>query len=152
MTFAGWMRLLALFTVIGVVVSPQHVLAQTPKWTKLTRTDFPTRVRGIIFANGNTLDVTSSVRYGQWSVQFGSQQPIAEGGECSAPLSGEGDGSCPGFSIKPLLCTNPVVGESPCRMDVAWFRKSRTSHCRIYIGEQGERWEVIKCPVDVRFE
>jgi hypothetical protein len=128
-----------------VPVSP----ADAQSWTRLKEADFPARVVAVVFSNGVTLDGGHSVTWGQWTVQFGPNPPVAEwrSGDCLE------SGCRLAFLIKGLACTNSVVGEGPCSMMIIEISSGRL-WCFIRGASAGFNMAGfnIKCPTDVEFQ
>lgn len=129
------------------------VEAQVYEWASLRAADFPAFVQAIVFATGNELKSGSSWRWGQWTVRFGDNRPVARLTDCDRLV-------CPRIEIENLECTNPVVGRSPCLMGLMVVDSDNGKEAACWVGilnwkELGlvlrsSSWG-IPCPVRVIF-
>lgn len=129
---------------VAIAVLPPGAVAQD--WHKLGPADSPARVKAIVFPGGDNLviDATRTLRWGQWTVEFGDKAPIA------TFLSG----SAASWVITGLLCKNPVAGAHICFLRLAWAPDA-PDLCRFSADDPTDKaFEgfLVKCPTDLRFE
>ena len=117
---------------------------------------FPAKLESVTLQNGNILDAGHYLRWGNWSVHFGSEAPIAyyvpcTYGECSRAAN---------VDIKMLECVNDVVGTVPCDMRLQRLGAPGYEdrfYCRIWLDKihmpDGEYFDLeIKCPASVKLQ
>ena len=119
-------RLLAVTFTIGVFLTlvgcatGSSTGGSLPHWTRYLRpVNFPAKVKSVVFYTGNVLDQSRSMRWGQWTVSFGSELPFARYRDyISSPLGG---GRYEEILIQNLICRNEVSGKIPCEMDLTLY-------------------------------
>ena len=115
-------------------VEPSHA-GQFRNWRNLGAADLPARVRAIKFTH--LLDADHSVRWGAWTVEFGSELPVAT--------------MTNGLNISDLLCSNRVVGEKKCRFYLIDDRDFGLD-CSLFIGTDPVTRIEINCPQGINLE
>jgi hypothetical protein len=106
-------------------------------WQRYSQKDFPARVRSVITALGNVLDDSRVLKYGAWTVSFGTGIPYAFY-RC-APQECE-------ILIRNLKCETSN-GRIPCQLKL--HSKDRPS-CELIVPER-ETLQIL-CPHDVLLE
>lgn len=129
----------AVVAVLGMYLAWQLADAEAQTWLRLSPAQFPARVKAIVFEGGNVLDANHRVRWGQWTVGFGSEPPIAY-------YDPEVEFR-PWIRVTNLICTNPVAGSSKCTLLLFYYLDQRITHCRL-----NEPNVQLRCPSDLRLE
>lgn len=108
-------------------------------WTGMPGASFPAQVQSIDFPNGLVLDASNGMRWGAWSVRFGSR-PIA--------YHNQDDHIAKFIHITGLRCINAIEGEKECMMFLTFFKSDRVYRCQIMGGTR----EItnINCPSALR--
>jgi hypothetical protein len=89
----------------------------TCNWTRYASSNFPARVSAVLYADGRVLSRSRSITYGRWTVSFGSDVTAFYASR-SGPDSRS---TLYRIDLKGLRCTNAVVGEIPCTLELIWF-------------------------------
>jgi len=120
--------------------------AQADKsWTQMHASDFPAYLEAMTFSNGNVLDATNSVCWGNWCVSFGDEPPVIRWIQISGDV-GPGDMSLDIGFEKGLVCENPIEGRKSCWM---WFQVAYGQH---YCSVEGDTKFTVKCPQRLRLK
>ncbi len=126
----------------------QSVTAKTnwTDWTKLDRSDFPTRVKAIYFPNGKlTMDADHWITWQKWTVFFGAAAPLPQ-----IDIEWPNDAIIARVKIEvPLRCKHPAVGESDCTMYLYRFYTSGAppvNQCRVVTMTSPSYKFTIDCP------
>jgi hypothetical protein len=77
----------------------------------MSASSFPAQVEAIVFSDSIRLSAIQGMKWGNWNVAFD-----VNGAEARYQASC-GDKCGPGIAITGLLCRNPVLGGTGCRMD-----------------------------------
>jgi hypothetical protein len=115
--------------------------ATSPNWKRFTQGQFPARVQAVVFGNGITLDRDHTTRWGNWTASFaGSSLPLATNHEFDWIIK-----------IKPLTCSNPVIGAKDCYLNL--YRDDPLG-CEVLIMDEQKflvRFDVV-CPTALQLE
>jgi hypothetical protein len=125
-----------------VLQAPDEAAGQALAWRQLHAADFPARVQAVVFANG-AWNAGDAWTWGQWKAQL-SAEPVADAFLCDSTV-------CPSFRIEHIVCTNQVLGESPCTLTISWRIAFYDTACALYI-EKSKRDVPVTCPLSVRFK
>ena len=126
---------------LGLTQLPGDAGAQA--WKRLRPADFPAWVDAVMFDQGVWDGTRTTWVWGQWTARF-DKQPVARFVQCDNAV-------CPSFRIEDLVCTNPVVGESPCALAVSWRLAFGNATCVLNVKKE-KTAIVVTCPVDVKFK
>ena len=134
-----------IFLIVGIVLPllgvsyPTTLGAQSLQ--NLGPADFPSRVKAIVWADGDAINRRGGLCWGKWCVNFGSQLPIGIFGYTSTTT-----GAPIGYvDIKGLKCRNAVIGVRDCRVHF-----SRDHNCMIYV--EGHGLISIFCPARLNLD
>ena len=105
------MHLVSMFAISGALIAASGP-AQAQAWTTYSDSDFPAKVQAVVFANGVTFGPGNTMEWGKWKVSFGPSS--------GAYIVGPYNGGFKKVEIRSLECSNPVAGQIPCKMMLAW--------------------------------
>jgi hypothetical protein len=87
--------------------------AEAQSWKNFTANDFPSRVRAIVFQGGAELTGSHSVRFGKWSVSFGTNVGAFYKVNDLRFIF-----------VRGLECANDVAGTIPCHLVLGYSPKA----------------------------
>ncbi len=130
--------MLQLFRVFALLSTFSGCAEDHLLWTRFTENDFPARVNSIVTQLGNLLDSQNNLQYGQLTVAYDTEKPLASY-QCPP------DTYCK-ISISDLKCVHSIHGNTECEM-----RLYQNGICKLALTKRNESFQ-IRCPYDVTLE
>ena len=132
--------IIGILTTVSVSCSP---VASGASWTRLGRSDFPARVQAVVFTDDLRIDASHSMRWGQWTVRYGSEPVVAK--------ISQDDESFFTVTLFNLSCGNPVHGESNCEgMALSRGRGKDSGKFLCYLWAPATPPISLKCPAELK--
>jgi len=138
--------LLSLISIVGIValsLAPLDAVAKKkkketfrPNWMEWGAQNYPAKV--IRITSQYSIDTQNHICYGKWCVGFPNKNSYEKDYPIALYTSDSSNNSYRVIVINPLLCTNDIMGELPCYMELYWNRSSSYNSgykCSVQVGK-----------------